>query len=107
EIDEERKRFNQEVLTRYYKFLLAKEVLKARQAAEEDASANHTLLENLFEKNKATFEEYNEASIAYHNAVEKRLTAATDLKLNQLYLEEIVGLPWASLEKTKARMERN
>jgi outer membrane protein TolC len=105
EIQEERKRFNQEVLTRYYKFLLATEVLKARQAAEEDALANYTLLDNLFKKNKATFEEYNEASIAYHEAVEKKLTAATEQKLTKLYLEEIVGLPWESLERTRARME--
>lgn len=107
EIQEERKQFNQEVLTRYYKFLLATEVLKARQAAEEDALANYTLLENLFQKNKASFEEYNEASIAYHNAVEKKLTAATEQRLTKLYLEEIVGLPWESLERTRARMGSN
>ncbi|MEZ5056686.1 MAG: TolC family protein [Saprospiraceae bacterium] len=105
EIDDERLRFNQEVLTRYHKFILAQEVLKARQAAEEDANANYTLLSSLFQKNKATFEEYNEASISYHNAVEKRLTAETELTLNRIYLEEIVGIPWESLERTKARMD--
>lgn len=105
-MDELKLAIRTEVLQRYQKYLLSIEVLKARQKAEEDAHSKFTLISELFEKNKADFEEYNEASISYQEALEKRLTSQTDISLTKYELEEILGMKWDSLEKIRAQYEK-
>lgn len=96
-----------EVLYRYQKYKLSVEILKARKQAEEDALSKYTLISELFQSNKASFEEYNEASISYHSAREKRLTTETDIRLAVIDLEEILGARWENIERNRARYEKN
>ncbi len=94
ELNQEKLKLRAEVLQRYRGYLASIEILKARTKAEEDASANYELLSKLFELGEVDFEDYNDASIAYHRSVEGRIQATTDIELSKIRLEEIIGIPW-------------
>jgi outer membrane protein TolC len=95
-----------ELLKRYRRHLLSIEVLKARQQAEEDAQANYTLISELFKKNKAPFEDLNQASISFHTALEKKLEAEAEVSISRFELEEILGTKWESLDRVRERYEK-
>lgn len=103
ELNEEKLLVRQQVLTAYQKYLIALEILKVRQKATEDADTNYQLLSEKFRKDKAEFEEANQASITYQNAIEKKLVAVSDIELAKINLEKILGLRWKQVEAAKAR----
>lgn len=105
EINIEKLRVRKEVLQRYQKYLSSLEILKARKQAEEDANTNYVLISEKFRKDKATFEENNEASISYHNAVEKRLNGESEVQLSIISLEEMLGVRWEQVARSKSRYE--
>ena len=98
ELNEEKLLIRREVLSGYQKYLTAKEILKARTKAEEDASTNYLLISEKFRNDKASFEDANQASISYHDAVEKRLSAEADIELARIQLEELLGVRWKQVE---------
>ncbi len=106
EINIEKLRVRKEVLQRYQKYLSSLEILKARKQAEEDASTNYVLISEKFRKDKASFEENNEASISYHNAVEKRLNGESEVQLSIISLEEMLGVRWEQVARAKPRYEK-
>lgn len=87
-----------EVLIRYQQFRLAREILKTRVQIESDAKDNFLLMSDLFKKDEETFDHYNEASSAYHQAMEARIKAETDVLLAKIKLEEIIGLKWEQVQ---------
>ena len=95
--------FRKEVLRRYELYERSVEVLISRQQAEDDALTNFNLISELFKKNRATFEEYNQASMTYYETREKRVTAESDINLQKYELEEIVGVKWETMENAKIR----
>lgn len=103
ELNQEKLLVRRQVLVAYQKYLISIEVLKARQKAAEDAETNYQLISEKFRKDKAKFEEANQASISYHDAIEKKLVAETDIQLARLTLEEILGTKWKTVEAAKAR----
>lgn len=103
ELNSEKLLVRRQVLLAYQKYLSSLEVLIARQKAEEDASTNYQLISQKFRKDKAKFEEANQASISYHDAVEKRLVAESEIQLARIELEELLGVRWEKIEPAKAR----
>ena len=103
ELNEEKLVIRKEVLSAYQKFLTAKKILKARAMAEEDASTNYRLISEKFRNDKATFEDANQASISYHDAVEKRLASESEIELARIQLEELLGVRWEKVEPAKQR----
>ena len=97
-IDQEKLRIRKETLQRYQRYLLAIEVLEVRTNKEEDASATHELMSQLFKNSEVTFEEYNKSYSTYHDAVEDRLEAGVAIKITQIDVEELIGI---DLEEAK------
>lgn len=93
EVDQQKLRIRSETLQRYRKYELALEILKVRTKIEEDANANFQFQSGLFKKLEATFEDYNSAYNAYHQAVESRLEAETDVEIAKIMIEEVIGIP--------------
>lgn len=87
-----------EVLARYQNYRLAKEILKTRTQVEQDTKDNFTLVTENYKKDEATFADVNESSSAYHEAVEARIKAETEVLLAKIRLEEIIGVRWEQVQ---------
>lgn len=85
------------VLTSLEKYNNAREILKIRRQAQIDNETNYTLVQSLFERGKATFEDLAQASEVYHNSVEAVASAESKVRLAEIEIEEIVGEPWENL----------
>jgi len=83
---------------RYENYLMHEEILKAVIQAEQNANQALLLITDLFKADKATFEDYNSASISYNAAVEKRIKANAELNIAQYLVEEMIGI---SLDEAK------
>ena len=105
EINEEMLKVRKNVLAAYGKYLSSIEIFNARKKAEDDAESIYFLLTEKYRKDKATFEEYNNASSGYHNAVEKRLQSDAEIKSALNDLEEMLGVRWEKVERNKQRYE--
>ena len=99
EVDQQKLRIRSETLQRYRKYQLALEILKVRTKIEEDANANFQFQSNLFKKLEATFEDYNSAYNAYHQAVESRLEAETEVEIAKIMIEEVIGIPLETAQR--------
>ena len=106
ELNEEKLKVRNMVLTAYQNYLSAIEIYNARKKAEDDAESIYYLLSEKFRKDKATFEEYNNASTGYHNAVEKRLQAESEIQLARIDMEELLGVRWEKIERNKSRYQK-
>ncbi len=87
-----------ETLMRYAQYKLAKELFKTRTLAEQEASANYLLIQQLYKTDEKTFEEYTTASVAYYQAQEGRMKAETDVMLAKFRLEEMLGIKWEQVQ---------
>ncbi len=105
-INEERLIVRKRVLAAYQQYLSAIEIYNARKKAEDDAESTYYLLSEKFKKDKATFEEYNNASSAYHNSVEKRLQADSEIQLAKIDMEELLGVRWEAVERNKGKYSK-
>ncbi len=92
DLDAEKLKTRAEVYRRYEAYLLALEVLKVRTQMNEDAASNYKLMLELFKNDEATFENYNDANIAYYKAQEERLAAETEVRLAIISIEELIGI---------------
>jgi outer membrane protein TolC len=87
-----------ETLTRYAGMRLAKEILKTRTLVEQEMYANFVLIKQLYNNDEKSLEDYTTATSAYYDAQEARIRAETDLLLNKLRLEEIIGVKWEKVQ---------
>ena len=106
EINEEMLNLRNEVLTAYQEYKSSVEIFNARKKAEDDAESTYYLISEKFRKDKATFEEYNDASIAYHNSVEKRLQAESEIQLAKIDIEKLIGVRWEKVERNMPRYSK-
>lgn len=81
-----------EILKRYENYIMQQEILKAVIQAEENANQALLLITDLFKADKASFEDYNAASISYNAAVEKRIKSSAELNIAQYLVEEMIGI---------------
>lgn len=95
-----------EVLTRYQRLLLAREIFAARSLAEDDSKNSKDIAQERFRNGEIEVEEYTRTSEAYFAALEKRMDAETQIQLSIIELEEMIGIDWTVAEKMKERMER-
>lgn len=93
------------VLTRLEQYDAAREVLRIRRQSEIDAETNYTLVRNLFEQNKAQFEDLAAAGDIYNRAVEATAIAESRVRVARYAIEEIVGEPWNALLIVRRRYE--
>lgn len=105
-INEERLVVRNRILTAYQQYLSSIEIYNARKKAEDDAESTYYLLSEKFKKDKASFEEYNNASSAYHNSVEKRLQASSEIQLARIDMEELLGVRWEAVERNKSKYSK-
>ena len=94
DIDQQKLAVRAEALTRYQKFRLALEIVKTRVQVEQDTKNIFDLVTQLYKTDEKTFEEFNEAATAFHQATEARIHAEADYQLARIFLEEIIGLRW-------------
>lgn len=92
-----------EVKERYQKYLLAIEVLKARQTLEDDAKGIYDFFSELFKNNEADYEDYSQAFESYHSAVEGRITAETEIEVAKIRVEELIGIDLEMAERLKKK----
>ena len=90
-----------EILKRYENYLMHQEILKAIIQAEENANQALLLITDLFKADKASFEDYNAASISYNSAVEKRIKASAELNIAQYLIEEMIGISFDEAKKMR------
>ncbi len=95
-----------ETLTRYNKLLLAIETLKVRTKAEEDAKSTYTVAQERFKTADLDMSDLLNASESYNNASERRLKAETDIELEKLSLEEMIGVRWETAKRIGERMNK-
>ena len=103
EIKQQKLLIRMEVLSRYRKYLMTQEILKARTQAAEDATTTYTILQELFRQGKTNVEDYNSAAISYFNAIEQRERSTTEVEIAKLMLEEMIGVGWEVAERYKAQ----
>ena len=103
-LDERKLELRAVVLDRLEQFDNAKAVLRIRRQAEIDAETNNSLVQSLFERGKAQFEDVAQASEVYHRAVEATAIAESMVRRARYSLEEMVGTPWAEVEPVRKRM---
>jgi len=106
DINQEMLEVRNRVLSAYQRYLGSIEIYNARKKAEDDSESTYYLLSEKFKKDKATFEEYNQASSAYHNSVEKTLQASGDIQLAKLDMEEMLGVRWEAVERNKGKYSK-
>lgn len=94
----EEQQLKTEVLARYERYMFYLELLQVRTRAESDAEINHQLIQELFRKQQIEFDDLNTASRTLEEAMEKRLQAASDIRLAKIQLEELLGI---SLEEAQ------
>lgn len=100
-INQKKLNVRMEILKRHENYLMFEEILKAVIQAEEKANQALLLITDLFKADKATFEDYNAASISYNGAVEKRIKASTELKIAQYLIEEMIGISFDEAKKMR------
>jgi len=96
-IQDQKLMIRRETLILYEQFKAAQEALKFRSIFEQDAHSNYVLVQELYHKDEATFQDYSEASGAYAEAQEMRLKAETEIYVAQLNLEERIGMRWENV----------
>lgn len=87
------------VLQRYHEYKLSLEILKVRVEAEQGAKENQILLKELFQENKADFDELTRADVSLVQAKEARINAEVDIQLTKIALEELIGIKYEDAEK--------
>lgn len=105
ELDQEKLQLRAAVLTRLEQYDAAREVLRIRRQSEIDAETNYTLVRNLFEQNKAQFEDLAAAGDIYNRAVEATAVAESRVRIARYAIEELVGEPWNALLVVRRRYE--
>jgi outer membrane protein TolC len=83
-----------EVLSRYEDYELAVEILKSKTNAAQEAEDAYNFISEKFKNGKVEFQDYNTASVSYHNANEALAEAKAQVKKSTLALEELIGIPW-------------
>lgn len=99
----EKLKIRAEVKERYQNYLLAIEVLKARQTLEDDAKGIYDFFSELFKSNEAEYEDYSKAFEAYHSAVEGRITAESDIEVTKIRVEELIGIDLEMAERLRRK----
>ncbi len=94
DIDAQKLAIRATTLEHYQLFRLSLEILKARTQVEQDAKNNFDVMAQLFRTDAVKFADYNEAAKTYHEAVESRIKAESELQVSRLRLEEIIGVRW-------------
>lgn len=100
-INQKKLNVRMEILKRYENYLMYEETLKAVSQAEENANQALLLITDLFKADKATFEDYNAASISYNSAVEKRIKSSAELKIAQYLIEEMIGISFDEAKRMR------
>ncbi|MFT4758453.1 MAG: outer membrane protein TolC [Paraglaciecola sp.] len=98
-------KIRQLVLSRYKRLLLAKEIVKVRIDSEENTLTNYNYASERFKNGQLGLEELIRAQESYHNSIEKRLTAETDIELMILEIEELIGIKWEVAERYGKRLK--
>ena len=94
------------VLDAYNDYLLTIDILKVRTEAEQFSFQTRSLVTELFEQNKAEFEDVSRAAEAYAKAREAVLEAEVGIRKAKIALEELIGIPYEEAERLGARYER-
>ena len=99
----EKLKLRAEVKERYRKYLLAVEVLKAREKLEYDAKGVYDFFSELFKNNEIEYEDYSKSFESYHNAVEARINAESDIEVAKIRIEEYIGIDFELAQRLKRR----
>jgi len=91
-VDEQKLRLRQEVLTSYNNYLKFQQILKIRSKALEDAVNTHTLIEQKFRQGDETFEHYTVSSAGLDAIRINKIMAETDFLNGKLELEQMIGV---------------
>ncbi len=80
-----------EVLKKYHKFKVSKEILTIQTEALEDAYSSYTIAEELFKNEKASFEEYIEAINNLNSSKIEKVRAEQEYEFAKIEIEELIG----------------
>lgn len=94
------------VLDAYNAYLLTIDILKVRKEAEQFSFQTRTLVTELFEQNKAEFEDVSRAAESYAKAREGVLEAESNIRQTRIALEELIGIPLEQAERLGAAYKR-
>ena len=103
ENNQKKLKIRQMVVSRYKLLLLAKDILKVRIDSEENTLSNYNYASERFKNGQLGLEELIRAQESYQNAIESRLSAATDIELLILEIEELIGIPWEVAEERQKK----
>lgn len=106
-IDQQKLKLRAEILKRYEDYLLANEILKTRKLAEEDASQTKLVVQEMFKKDEASFDDFLAANTNYYSAQEATIKAESDIKQAELLIEEMIGIPFEDAERYNNRNNKN
>jgi len=98
-IDQEKLKVRAEILKRYENYLLAKEILKTRELAEEDAGQTKLVVQEMFKKDEASFDEFLQANTSFYSAQEATITAKSEIKQSIFLIEEMIGISFKDAER--------
>jgi outer membrane protein TolC len=95
------------VLEAYNAHLLSVDILKVRKEAEQFSFQTRALVTELFEQNKAEYEEVSRAADSYAQAREGVLQAEASIRETQIALEALIGVPYEEAERLGAQYKRD
>jgi outer membrane protein TolC len=98
QLNEQKLSLRKEVLTRYYNYQLALELLKIRTTQNEGAYSNYLIMATKFKNGEVTLDEYDASLNAYNTSREEALSQETQVKILKLSLEELIGIPLEEVE---------
>lgn len=98
-VDQEKLRIRSEVKQRFQNYLFATELQKVRMEAEQDADSNYQLLLAMFKNDEASFQDYNDAYIAFSKAKEEWLEANSMINLAKIMIEEYIGVDFEEAQR--------
>jgi len=93
QLNEQKLSLRREMLSKYYNYQLALELLKIRVSQNEEAYSNYLITSEKFKNGDVTLEEYNVSLNAYNTARIEKLSQETQVKVLKLSIEELIGVP--------------
>ena len=91
QLDQFKKSLRTEVLSKYYTYNLAVELLEIFIEEYEDSYTNYLLFSEKFKNGEASLNEYSQSLIIYNQSRAKKANQESEIKLARLQLEDLLG----------------
>lgn len=98
QVNMQKLRIRNEVLTQYRTYVTSREILRVRNETAEDVYSIYTIAEQRFRNGETTLEEFNKMANLYNNQREAKIAAESEFLRAKYNLESLLGLKMEEIE---------